>query len=99
MQTIALRTDGSETGGLMKTKISKSADEQASIRNSLPRENRFYTVAETAAALAISDRSLRHFIAKGQIKATNLGDRVIRISSRELDRLAGGTETMNGRRS
>jgi hypothetical protein len=38
--------------------------------------------------LKISDRSLREFTKRGTIRAVRLGDRTVRYSRREIERLA-----------
>lgn len=48
----------------------------------------FLTTFEAADELKISDRSIRNLIAAGEIKATKLGRRIIRIPRSEMDRLA-----------
>jgi excisionase family DNA binding protein len=48
----------------------------------------FLTIVEAADELKISDRSLRSLIAAGEVRATRLGKRIVRIPRAEIERLA-----------
>jgi excisionase family DNA binding protein len=48
----------------------------------------FLTLWEAADELKISDRSLRNLIAAGEVRATRLGKRIVRIPRAEIERLA-----------
>ena len=48
----------------------------------------FLTIWEAADELKISDRSLRKLIAAGEVRATRLGKRIVRIPRAEIERLA-----------
>jgi excisionase family DNA binding protein len=48
----------------------------------------FFTPAEAADLLKISDRSLREFTKRGTVRAVRLGDRTIRYPRVEIERLA-----------
>lgn len=50
----------------------------------------FFTTAEVAQKLKMSDRSIRDAIAAGEIRAVRLRKRVLRVSKVELERLATG---------
>jgi excisionase family DNA binding protein len=53
----------------------------------------FLTLVEAASELRISERSLRSFIAAGQVHAVRLGQRVVRIPRAEIERLAMANRT------
>ncbi|MEO3432590.1 helix-turn-helix domain-containing protein [Inquilinus sp. CAU 1745] len=51
----------------------------------------FYTVGETAELLRVSDRTIRHWIARGHLHAVRMGDRGIwRVPGDEIKRLQRG---------
>ena len=47
----------------------------------------FLTIAEVAAAFAVTERTVRNWIAEGKITAYRLAGRLIRIDPRSLDLL------------
>lgn len=47
----------------------------------------FLTICQTAKELQVSERTLRSLIATGEIKATRLGKRIVRIPRTEIERL------------
>lgn len=48
----------------------------------------FLTIFEASAELKISERSLRTLLAAGEVRATRLGKRIVRIPRAEIERLA-----------
>lgn len=48
----------------------------------------FLTICEAADELKISERSLRHLLAAGEVRARRLGKRIVRIPRSEIERLA-----------
>jgi excisionase family DNA binding protein len=48
----------------------------------------FLTIIEAARELKISERCLRYLIVAGEVRATRLGKRIVRVPRREIERLA-----------
>lgn len=55
-------------------------------------ESKVHTIIETAAALKISERTVRDLIEAGEIKALRLGNRIIRVPKTEIERLVGSAK-------
>ena len=49
-------------------------------------DSQWLTVAETAALLRVTPRTVRRMISRGQLTGHRLGTRLIRIDSREVNR-------------
>lgn len=57
-------------------------------RTASPEPRRKMTVAEAARYWGCSERTIRNRIASGELPASRFGPRMIRLDSRDLDRLA-----------
>ncbi len=59
-----------------------------SVRPSRTRRH-LLTLADGAAEIGVSDRTLRRYVAQGRLKVIRVNARVIRIDPAELDRFLG----------
>lgn len=79
-----VRLESAATGANAATHQRSASDATASLKQN----DVFLTPTEAAHLLTISDRSLREFTKRGTIRAVRLGDRTVRYSRREIERLA-----------
>lgn len=54
---------------------------------SKPTRSRFISLAEAAEYLSVTDRTVRNFIARGDLPAYRIGSRALRINRDDLDRI------------
>lgn len=57
---------------------------------------RFVTLADAADFLSVTERTVRNYIARGQLTGYRLGARTIRVDVRELETLATPIPTVAG---
>lgn len=43
------------------------------------------TIEQAAAYLGVTDRSIRNYISRGQLRAYRVGDRLVRVDARDVD--------------
>lgn len=60
------------------------------------RRTRYVTLAEAAEYLSVTDRTVRNFIARGDLTGYRIGARAIRVDLRELEALLTPIPAANG---
>jgi excisionase family DNA binding protein len=50
-------------------------------------EQQLYSMAQTAAVLGVSERKIRYMIQSREIESVRLGNRIVRISKKTIDKL------------